>query len=329
MNFLSGLGLPPSALLVGFVCLSVFATVLTFAMPLLVGGNLKSRMKVVALEREEMRARERARLAQEKDRDRRGSARQRDDDGFASKFVTRFNLKKALADDKTAATLLHAGYRGQRPLTLFLFARATLPVVGFVLAFFYIFGIGVMAESAGSMRLMVCLGAAAFGFYLPNIVIANKAKKRRMSITRAWPEALDLLLICVESGLSIEAAFRRVSEEIGVQSVELAEELVLLCAELAYLSDRRAAYENLTARIGTDHVRSATTALVQAERYGTPLGQALRVLAQEGRDARMNIAEKKAASLPPKLTVPMIVFFLPVLFVVILGPAAIQVMSAK
>ena len=142
---------------------------------------------------------------------------------------------------------------------------------------------------------------------------------------RAFPDALDLMLICVESGMSIEQAFRRVSQEIGSQSVPMAEELSLTTAELSFLQDRRLAFENLATRTGLPGVKSVCQALVQAERYGTPLGQALRVLSQESREERMLAAEKKAASLPPKLTVPMILFFLPVLLIVILVPAAIQV----
>jgi tight adherence protein C len=165
--------------------------------------------------------------------------------------------------------------------------------------------------------------------YSPNLFLKNKIQRRQLSIKRAFPDALDLLLICVESGMSIETAFRKVSEEIGTQSVALAEEFTLTTAELSYLPDRRQAYENLVQRTGLDGVKAVGIALQQAERYGTPLGTTLRVLAQENRDMRMSEAEKKAAGLPPKLTVPMILFFLPVLFVVILGPAAIKVMSIQ
>jgi len=159
---------------------------------------------------------------------------------------------------------------------------------------------------------------------LPYLFLKNKIQRRQLSIRRAFPDALDLLLICVESGMSIEAAFRRVSQEIGTQSVALAEELTLTTAELSFLTDRRSAYENLGLRTGMDSVRQITTVLIQAERYGTPIGTALRVVARESRDNRMMLAEKKAAGLPPKLTVPMILFFLPVLFAVILTPAIIQ-----
>ena len=152
-------------------------------------------------------------------------------------------------------------------------------------------------------------------------------QKRQQAVSRSFPDALDLLLICVESGMSIEAAFNKVAEEIGTQSIEMAEELMLTTAELSYLQDRRLAYENLGKRTGLPGVKAVVTSLIQSERYGTPLGTALRVMAQENRDMRMQAAEKKAAGLPPKLTVPMILFFLPVLFVVILGPAAIRMMA--
>jgi len=164
---------------------------------------------------------------------------------------------------------------------------------------------------------------------LPLVLLKNKITRRQMSIKRAFPDTLDLLLICVESGMSIEAAFRKVSNEVGTQSVALAEELTLTTAELSYLPDRRQAYENLAKRTNLDGVKSVCMALQQSERYGTPLATMLRVMAQENRDMRMSEAEKKAAGLPPKLTVPMILFFLPVLFVVILGPAVIKVMALQ
>lgn len=173
------------------------------------------------------------------------------------------------------------------------------------------------------------IGAAYTGIKAPELFLVNTAKKRQAEIRRAWPDALDLTLICVESGMAIENAFRKVSTEIAASSVVLAEELALMTAEMSFLPDRRQAYENLVMRTGLEPVKSVATALIQAERYGTPIGQALRVLSQESRDQRMNEAEKKAASLPPKLTVPMILFFLPVLFVVIITPAVIQVMRTQ
>jgi tight adherence protein C len=175
----------------------------------------------------------------------------------------------------------------------------------------------------------MCLVATYIGMQLPYLFLKNRIARRQQSIRRAFPDALDLLLICVESGMSIETAFRKVSQEIGTQSVPLGEELTLTTAELSYLPDRRQAYENLAKRTDMEGVKSVCVALQQSERYGTPLGHTLRVLAQENRDMRMSEAEKKAAALPPKLTVPMILFFLPVLFIVILGPAAIKVMAIQ
>ena len=177
------------------------------------------------------------------------------------------------------------------------------------------------------MKFGAAFGGALLGFYLPDMYVSNRIQNRQQSIMRAFPDALDLLLICVESGMSIEAAFTKVAAEIGQSSVELAEELGLTTAELSYLPERRQAFENLAKRCGHDGVKAVAAALNQAEKYGTPMGQALRVTAQENREMRMMEAEKKAAALPAKLTVPMILFFLPCLFVVILGPAIMRVMS--
>jgi tight adherence protein C len=306
------------------VSVSVFATIFTVLTPLLGGNELKSRMKTVATERDEIRARERARLASEKQQNR-GSLRMEAKSGGVRSIVERLDLKKALADQATIDKLRGAGFRGQQPLNTFLFFRLILPFVFFFVALAYVFMLGGLAEQPTAIRILACVGFAYLGFYSPNIYISNKANKRKTSIKKAWPDALDLMLICVESGMSIEAAFRKVSEEIGTQSIPLAEELVLVGAELSFLQERRQAYENLANRTGLETVKSVSQALIQAERYGTPVGQALRVLAAESRDQRMNEAEKKAAALPPKLTVPMILFFLPVLFGVILGPAGIQI----
>jgi tight adherence protein C len=314
----------PQLVIAVLVSISVFATIFTVLTPMLGGNELKARMKTVATERDEIRARERARLAAEKQQNR-GSLRMEAKTGGVRSIVERLDLKTALADKATIDKLRAAGFRGQQPLNVFLFLRLILPFVFFIVALFYVFFLGSLAEQPTAIRILACVGFAYAGFYAPNIYVSNKANKRKTSIKKAWPDALDLMLICVESGMSIEAAFRKVSEEIGTQSIPLAEELVLVGAELSYLQERRQAYENLAQRTNLESVKSVAQALIQAERYGTPVGQALRVLAAESRDQRMNEAEKKAAALPPKLTVPMILFFLPVLFGVILGPAGIQV----
>lgn len=307
------------ALLVG---LAVFATVFTL-IPAFGGDPLKARMRSAALERDELRAKQRARLAADSDRKRRG-LRHEQSVGMRS-IVDRLDLRRALADENTIQKLRMAGFRGENPLTKLLFFRLVLPVVAFALAALYTFVLGGFSEQPTMIKLFICILAAYGGFYAPVMYISNRAQKRKQSIQRAWPDALDLLLICVESGMSVEAAFRRVADEIGMQSVELAEEFVLTNAELSFLQERRQAYENLASRTGLETVRSVSQALIQAERYGTPVSHALRVLAAESRDMRMNEAEKRAAALPPKLTVPMILFFLPVLFAIILGPAGIQI----
>jgi tight adherence protein C len=224
--------------------------------------------------------------------------------------------------------LVQAGYRGQAPYVTYLFFRMLMPVALLVFSAFYVFII-LNLDQPPLVKVGICLAATYLGMQVPSLFLKNRIQHRQLSIKRAFPDALDLLLICVESGMSIEAGFKRVAGEVGTQSIPLAEELTLTTAELSYLQDRRQAYQNLATRTNLEGVKSVCMALQQAERYGTPMGTTLRVMAQENRDMRMSEAEKKAAGLPPKLTVPMIVFFLPVLFVVILGPAAIRVMGLK
>jgi tight adherence protein C len=245
-----------------------------------------------------------------------------------ARIVDRFNLTKWLAQEEAREKLVQAGFRGQAPYVAFLFFRLVTPVVMFLAALFYMFVV-LKPDQPTMVKIGICLGAAYVGMQVPYFFLKNRIAKRQLSIKRAFPDALDLLLICVESGMSIEAAFKRVSGEIGSQSIALAEELTLTTAELSYLQERRQAYDNLAKRTDLDGVKSVCMALQQAERYGTPLAQTLRVMSQENRDMRMSEAEKKAAALPPKLTVPMILFFLPVLFVVILGPAAIRVIATQ
>ena len=238
-------------------------------------------------------------------------------------MVERFNLRKLFENEDLRDKLKRAGLRGQAPLATYMFFRVATPLVVFALAMFYLFVVGALAYPP-MIKLLIALGAAFVGSYLPTIFIQNVTQKRQNAIKVAFPDALDMLLICVQSGMSVEAAFGRVAKEVASQSMELAEEMSLTTAELSYLQERRQAFDNFGKRTGLPGVKAVVTALIQAERYGTPVGQALRVMAKENRDIRQSEAEKKAASLPPKLTVPMILFFLPVLFVVILGPAAIR-----
>jgi tight adherence protein C len=295
---------------------------MTLAMPMFAGDTLEKRMKSVALEREKMRQRERERLARQEKVTLRVSPK-----AYMQTVVEQFNLSKWVGQEAAREKLMQAGYRGQGPYVAFLFFRMVVPLAMLVGSLIYVFLIARL-DYTPSVKLCFSLAATYAGMQLPFLFLKNKIAKRKLSIMRAFPDALDLLLICVESGMSIEAAFRRVSEEIGTQSIALCEELTLTTAELSYLPDRRQAYENLAKRTDLDGVKAVCLALQQAERYGTPMAHTLRVMSQENRDMRMSEAEKKAAALPPKLTVPMIVFFLPVLFVVILGPAAIKAVAA-
>jgi tight adherence protein C len=301
--------------------IAAFATALTVLMPILNRDRLDARMQVMATERDKMRA---ARLADLNKKDG-GTGRLRAaPKGFMQEIVDRFNLRSVFDSEEVRDRLKMAGMRGQAPLVTYMFFRVAMPGIVAIIALLYLFVITDF-QYPPIVKLGLAIGAGYIGFYLPNFFIQNLVQKRQESIKNAFPDALDMLLICVQSGMSVEAAFQKVSGEVGTQSLELAEELSLTTAELSYLQDRRQAFENLGKRTGLPGIKAVATALIQAERYGTPVGQALRVMARENRDMRMAEAEKKAAALPPKLTVPMIVFFLPVLFVVILGPAIIQV----
>ncbi|EDX81031.1 MAG: type II secretion system F family protein [Alphaproteobacteria bacterium] len=299
----------------------VFATVLTLLSSMTGGVKLDQRMKAVSERRDELKRRSRAAIHTGP-----GGLRHTDDEGFKKRVVDRLNLTKLLEDPKVADQMAQAGYRGPRPLTTFYFFRFASPFIFLMVVAFYMFVIKVV-DWPTMQKITACVAAAVAGFYAPNLFLTNRITKRRTSIMQAFPDALDLLLICVEAGMSIEAAIAKVSQEIGTSSIELAEELSLLSAELSYLPDRRMAYENLGKRTNHPGVKSVAVAMTQAETYGTPLSSALRVMAKENRDLRLSAAEKKAAALPAQLTVPMILFFLPVLFIVILGPAILNIMD--
>jgi tight adherence protein C len=303
------------------VALAAIGTVYTMIEPFLVKDKLTERMKSVGEYRERLRAAQRESFARKG-----GTLRAASAQGALKGLVENLKLLEAFDAEEARKQLMMAGYRGQRPVFIFMAARIGMPFVAAFAAGIYVYVLkGVELDSFG--KLCAVIMAFFGGFYIPNIHIKNAVAKRQQKIRLAWPDALDLLLICVEAGMSIEVALQKVSGEVGGTAPELAEELALTVAELSYLQERRQAYQNLAERTGLDGVKGVTTALIQSEKYGTPLGQSLRVMAQENREHRMQEAERKAAALPPKLTVPMIGFFLPVLFAVILGPAIMSVMG--
>ena len=289
-------------------------------LPALKGDKLETRLKQVSSQREKLRRANRSQLEQ--------TGLKREAKGTISDITKKLDLQKMLEDPNIAEKLEQAGMRGPRPLVIFYFCRFVLPFIGGLSAFIYIFFVN-DHDLSPAMKYGSIIFGLALGFYAPNLYVSNIAAKRQESLMRAFPDALDMMLICVESGMSIEMAFAKVGAEIGTASTELAEELQLTTAELSYLQERRMAYENLARRTGHEGVKAVTMALTQAERDGTPRGDALRVMSKENREMRMSAAEKKAAALPAQLTVPMILFFLPVLFLVVLGPAVIKVMRMQ
>jgi tight adherence protein C len=310
----------PDNVIAAFVGVATFATIVTVVSPAFQQSGLESRLKSVANRREELRRRSREALAGKGG----GPSLRRTDEGVFKRVNERLQLSRLLEDSNLTDKLAQAGYRGPSAVSRFYVFRLFTPIVLALAAAVYVFGLNGM-HLPFMQRIAACVAALVAGYYAPNVYVSNVATKRRDSIVSVFPDALDLLLICVESGMSIEAAIQKVGSEVGGASMELAEELSLLAAELSYLPERRMAYEGLAKRTNHPGIKAVVTAMIQAERYGTPLGNALRVMAKENRELRLAAAEKKAASLPPKLTVPMILFFLPVLFVVILGPALIRV----
>ncbi len=298
--------------------LAVFATIVTLAAPLFSRNTLAGRLKAVSTRREQLRKQNRAALEKHQANVR------GDSKGFMTDVVSSLNLQKLLEDSALGTKLMQAGLRGQRPVMTFYFFRMVMPIILLIAGLVYFFLINDMGKPP-MLRFAFAFGLGVAGYYAPGLYLSNLAQKRRESIMRSFPDALDLLLICIEAGMSIEAAFQKVAAEVGSSSIELAEEMSLTTAELSYLSDRQQAYQNLAMRTNHPGVKAVATALIQAEKYGTPIGHSLRIMAKENRDMRMAQAEKKAAALPAKLTVPMIVFLLPVLFVVILGPVIIKV----
>jgi tight adherence protein C len=304
---------------------SAMGVIVALAWPWLARDRMAERMRLV--EEDRAPARRRSRSARGPGLTDRSRLFAREPNRLFAEIVERLNLARLGNAGEAAQLLRMAGQRGRAPLVAYLASQLIAAIVMPGVAFLYIAFVVRPDLSMPIIAAMASVGALV-GYMLPKIYVRNLIAKRHTSLRRSWPDALDLLLICVESGMSAEGAFRKVAEEIGAQSKDLAEEMSLTTAELAYLSDRRQAYENLGTRTGLDSIKAAVIGLIQSEKYGTSLGHTLRILAKESRDFRMSAAEKKAAALPPKLTVPMILFFLPVLFAVIATPAIINSLAS-
>ncbi len=248
----------------------------------------------------------------------------------AAQTISMFFQIEKLAGDlavRWRTQLNQAGYRSPKAVVNYIILRIALPIVLGLIAIFFL-SASEKTISNGATFFIVMIAAAA-GAFLPNVLLKNQGIKRQEELNLSFPDALDLMLICVQGGLGIEPTIDRVGKETLETSPSLGEELGLLSAELGLLPDRKTAFQNFSSRVGSGAVRTFANAMIQAEQYGTGVSKALRVLSDDLRDQRMATAEQKAAALPPKLTVPMIVFFLPALFIVILGPAVIQAMAAQ
>jgi tight adherence protein C len=254
--------------------LATFATVLTIALPVLSRDRTNQRMRVMATERDKMRAARLADLAKETQ----GRLRQTPK-GFMQRIVDQLNLRSAFESEEIKNKLKMAGLRGQAPLVAYMFFRLVMPIIVLIAAFVYLFVL-TNYKYPPMVKFGMALGAGYLGFYLPNMFIQNLVQRRQQAISQSFPDALDMLLICVQAGMSIEAAFGKVAKEVSSQSIELAEEFSLTTAELSYLQDRRQAFDNLGKRTGIAGIKAVATALIQAERYGTPVSKALRVMAK-------------------------------------------------
>lgn len=244
--------------------------------------------------------------------------------GAMRSVVERFNLLRTREARKASDRLMQAGHRSPDAVTVYFFLKLALPFAfgGIALAAIFVFGV---VELAPMMRLLACTGAVILGAYGPEIYLKNAISKRKDRLRKGLPDALDLLVICAEAGQSLDGALIRVANELASSFPEIAEELGLTAIELGLLPERRAALENLNRRTDLPGVRGVVNTLIQTEKYGTPLAQSLRVLSAEFRNERMMKAEEKAARLPATMTVPMIIFILPPLFVVLIGPAVVRV----
>jgi tight adherence protein C len=313
-------------ILIGSILAGIAAAAMIFAIysAVTVRDPMSRRVKALAARREELKAgiikgsgKKRQSLV------RRSEATDKVKDTLANMKVLQESQVKIIQQK-----LAQAGYRNKELAVFVIFARMVLPVVLGFLAVVVIYWINYFPEWGSFKRFAAFAVMVIAGYKGPELFLKNKAKKRTDAIRKGLPDALDLLVICAEAGLTVDAAFNRVAKELGRAYPELGDEFALAAIELSFLTERRQAFENFAYRVDLDSVRGVVTTMIQTERYGTPLASALRVLSAEFRNERMMRAEEKAARLPAIMTVPLILFILPVLFIVILGPAACSIADA-
>ncbi len=246
--------------------------------------------------------------------------------GFARGVVMKFNLMRSQHAEKSQTLLMQAGIRSRDATVTFLFCKVVLPFAFGIGAFLLIRAMG-FTHMKPLHQTLICIIAVVIGAYSPELYVKNLIQKRQDALRKSLPDGLDLLVICAEAGLSLDAALIRVARELANAAPELSDEFSLTSIELGFLPDRKQALEGLAARTQLSSIRSVVATLMQAERYGTPLAESLRVLASEFRTERLLKAEEKAAKLPATLTIPMVVFILPPLFIVLIGPGILKVID--
>lgn len=315
-------GLTADSVLLVLLTGVAFTSVLAVWYGLLERNPMERRVRVLADRRAEVRGSTGSSVV----KDRGYSRRQQESLGVMRRVVTLFKLMRNQQSSKLNERLAQAGLRSRDAVIVFLFFKVAMPVVVAGAAFSLVYGLEI-GDLSPTARLCTVLVGALLGFFSPEVYVSNLTTKRQAALTKGLPDALDLLVICAESGLALDVALERVASEISSANPELGEELDLTAIELGFLPERRQALTNLNRRTNLPAIRGVVNTLLQTEKYGTPLSQSLRVLANEFRDQRLLRAEEKAARLPATLTVPMILFILPVLFVVLIGPAIISVMD--
>ncbi len=301
---------------------ATFMMITVIALPFIRQYQMKSRLNAVTKRREELKA---IQLAKREEKTKKAAVSE-SQISLMKKVVEMLNLQELLEAKELKLKLLGAGYRGPSAAIIFTFMRVLTPLAMAGIAAFLLF-VAKTFDVDTTVKFIIVAAALPAGFYFPHLILTSQLQGRQKAFLNDFPDSLDLLVICVEAGLSMEGAFNRVTEEMASTAPVLSMEFGMTSAELAYLGDRTLALNNFYSRMAVDAVRSLSTSLIQSEKYGTPLGTALRVISEESRADRMAKVEEKAAALGAKLTVPMIAFFLPVIFVVVIGPAVIQMMQ--
>lgn len=316
------LGFSVDSLLIAATCMGILMVVWSIAQTVSVHDRFAPRLKMIQQRRAELKGQMTAARRRSK-HDAKSDAMT-----MVRQVVSKLKLLQQHQVGQLQEKLINAGYRSKDAVIVFAFAKLVMPFAGLALGLF----LGNIDWDKAfttdqATGWLIVLGVGYFGARMPEILVANAITKRHQALRKGLPDALDLMMICAEAGLSLAAALDRVAKELGRMSPELAEEFSLTSVELGFLPDRSAALKHLQDRANIPEIRGFVNVIVQTEKYGTPIAQALRVLAKEYRTQRMLRAEQKAARLPAMMTVPMIVFILPTLFIIVMAPAVISIMD--